>query len=117
MIRGMSNLEPILALYDVCALECDGLTRVLHTVLARRREPHVVKVGAITNSLTGCGFAPHWWIELPDGQVVDYRARMWLGPTAPHGIFEPATTRVIYEGEPVEVDVLPDFLFQILTGG
>lgn len=109
------NLEPILSQYDACALECDGLTRVLHTVLTRRAEPHTVKIGRITNTRTGATFSPHFWIELPTGQVVDYRAKMWLGQDAPHGIFTPTDTNVTYEGEPVELEPLPDSLFQILT--
>ncbi|HBP6379065.1 TPA: hypothetical protein L6A07_28240 [Pseudomonas aeruginosa] len=32
----------------------------------------------------------HFWIQLADGRVIDYRARMWLGDDAgvPHGVFK-----------------------------
>lgn len=109
------NLEPILSQYDACALECDGLTRVLHTVLVRHTVAHTVKTGRIVNTRTGNSFEPHFWIELSTGQIVDYRAKMWLGHDAPHGIFDPTRTPVVYEGEPIELDPLPDWLFKILT--
>jgi hypothetical protein len=109
------NLEAILSQYDTCNLECDGLTRVLHTVLTRQTVAHTVKIGRIENTQTGVSFEPHFWIELPTGQIVDYRARMWLGQDAPHGIFNPADTPITYDGEPVELEPLSDSLFKILT--
>lgn len=105
-------LKSTLRKYDKCQLECDGLTRVLHTVLYRENYPHTVMVGRITLGYTR--FSPHFWIELPDGRIIDYRARMWLGRKAQHGIFKPA--RVVYQGEPIEWEPLSDALFSILTG-
>lgn len=107
----MEALKSTLRKYDKCQLECDGLTRVLHTVLYRLNYPHTVMVGSIT--LEYIRFSPHFWIELPDGRKVDYRARMWLGRKAPHGIFEQSL--VVYKGEPIEWEPLSDALFDILT--
>lgn len=104
--------------YDKCALECDGLTRVLHTVLSRENIEHTCMIGQIINTKTKVGFSPHFWIELPDGQIIDYRARMWLGssPDVPHGVFKPTDyPHVVYEGEKVELGVLPQYLFEVLV--
>ena len=37
------------------------------------------------------GFEPHFWNEFTlDGKtyIIDYKAQMWLGKEAPHGVFE-----------------------------
>lgn len=107
------NLHKLLDKYDKCPLECDGLTRVLHTVLTRNGYSHTVKLGCIT--LGSNASAPHFWIELPDGRFVDYRARMWVGYQASHGIFR--QSQVSYEGEPIYMEPLDERLFKILTGG
>ena len=109
----MEALKSTLRKYDKCQLECDGLTRVLHTVLVRLNYSHTVMVGSITLGLMR--FSPHFWIELPDGRIVDYRARMWLGRKAQHGIFKQSL--VVYAGEPIEWEPLSDALFNILTKG
>ena len=106
------NLKVLLGKYDKCQLECDGLTRVLHTILTIVSQPHTVKVGAI--KLGKAEMAPHFWIELPDGRIVDYRARMWLGSKAPHGIFK--QSKVVYDGAPVDMEILDDYMFKLLTG-
>lgn len=106
------NLNSILSKYDKCRqLECDGMTRVIHTVLSRSNYSHTVKLGTVR--LGNNSFFPHYWIELPDGSIVDYRARMWLGKHAPHGIFK--KSNAVYEGEPIEMGILSDQLFDILT--
>ena len=99
--------------YDVCSVECDGFTRIAHSVLFRHHVPHHVYVGTVT---MGDETIPlHYWIELPDGTVVDYRLRMWLGDTAPHGVFPPTAT-VVYRGTRISLST-PQFLIDILTGG
>jgi hypothetical protein len=68
--------------------ECDGMPRVLSTLMQRDRLEHRVFVGRL--DVEDCGAIPtHWWIELPDGRICDLRARMWLGGSAiaPHGLF------------------------------
>jgi len=98
--------------YDNCALECDGLSRVLHTVLVKEGIEHRFLTGI---AMWGCDIiCPHWWIELPDGWVVDYRMRMWLGERAPHGVFQP-DDETTYAAEAEAEGVLPDFLFRLLT--
>lgn len=92
----LENLEQ----YDRCTLECDGLTRVLSYLLTVDNVEHEVKFGKITDERTGNNFAPHFWIDLPDGRCIDYRARMWLGEHEhiPHGIFDPKDYEIKYSG-------------------
>lgn len=117
----VSVLAKLLGPYDGCALECDGLTRVLSTVLTQNGISHQVFMG----SLSGPGGKPvplHFWVEFPDlqaGLCCDYRARMWLRGdpgVIPHGVFSrddyPA---VSYRGEPIEMEPLDESLFVILT--
>lgn len=57
-------------------LECDGLTRVISTLMQRDGIHHQVCVGTLT--ISNVGMIPiHWWIVLSDGRICDYRARMW----------------------------------------
>jgi hypothetical protein len=100
----LGNLEQ----YDKCRLECDGLSRVLSYILAANNIEHQVYAGEIVDTTTGNQFAPHFWIDLSDGQRIDYRARMWLGDheQIPHGIFDPTTYPVNYTGNPIEFENL-----------
>lgn len=87
---------------DGCNLECDGLTRVLSYVLTINHVEHEVEVGTIQDTVTAKGFKPHFWIDLPDGRRIDYRARMWLGENnrIPHGVFNPDEySDVRYDGD------------------
>ena len=65
-------------------------------------------LGEITDQETQRDFRPHFWIALPDGRYIDYRARMWLGEAEhiPHGIFNPQDYSVAYTGEAMEFDNL-----------
>ena len=103
-------LEPL----DRLPLECDGLTRVISTLLTRDGVAHQAMAGALL--VPGVGdIGLHWWIDLVDGRRVDYRARMWLGGSekVPHGVFTPGD-EVQYSGQPVDA-VLDPALFWILS--
>ncbi|WP_338923868.1 hypothetical protein V0M98_37290 (plasmid) [Pseudomonas silesiensis] len=85
-------LDPL----DSLPVECDGMTRVIMALLAENGIQHRAMGGYLANvamlkdesvgndALAGCA---HWWIELPTGHLIDYRARMWMGPGAQHGVF------------------------------
>lgn len=78
------------AFYEGLHLECDGMTKVLSAVLVRDGIDHRCMVGSLT--VAGVGKIPlHHWIELPDGSVIDLRARMWIGDDelVPYGAFLP----------------------------
>ena len=84
-------------------LECDGMVRVLHYVLDSHSVPHYVFAGSL--EINSKVFSPHFWIGLPDGRLVDFKARMWFGNDAPNGIFYPKDTTAKYDGTPIELEV------------
>ncbi len=111
-------MKELLDQYDQCPLECDGLTRVLTTILTNEGIEHSCFTGSVVDSRTHKGSRLHFWIELPDGRTVDYRARMWMGETEdiPHGIFNKADyPHVLYQGSQLALPTLSDELFHILT--
>lgn len=68
-------------------LECDGLTKLISGILTKAHIDHDILVGQLRYN--GLVVPLHLWIELNDGTIIDYRARMWLGPykEIPHGFF------------------------------
>lgn len=109
-VQGLSRwLSPL----DALPLECDGMTRVISNLLLRDGVAHRACYGALR--LQTGGIDLHCWIQLQDGVVCDYRARMWLGSDAPHGVFVPEPM-VIYEvhGE-FDATVSP-LIFPVLSG-
>jgi hypothetical protein len=79
----MNTLERL----DSLRLECDGMTRVISTLLNRDGVAHTVRCGRVRGP--GDGIDLHYWVVLTDGRIVDLRARVWLGDDAPHGVFKP----------------------------
>ena len=107
-----SQLEAILNPYENCPLECDGFTRIASYLLNKNSIKFQAYCGIAT--INGEVVDPHFWIESHDF-IVDYRLRMWLGETAPHGVFVKPDT-CVYEGEPIQLNC-PEFLFNILVKG
>jgi integrase len=110
-------LRPWLRMLDDAALECDGMCRVLSALLRRDGISHQVHFGSVT--VEGRGRIPmHFWIVMDNGQILDLRARMWLGDTedVPHGLFDQAEN-VEYEarGSTPELACPPD-VFLVLAG-
>jgi hypothetical protein len=103
----LTEIQKYLDQLDDLRLECDGMTRVITYKLRELDVEHEVRVGCI--AMGDKEFIPHYWIELRLGAVpyiIDYRARMWLGPDAPHGVFEKASRPdVTYDGEAVPMIV------------
>ncbi len=111
-----AQLRRVLAPLDACsALEGDGLSRCLQCLLTHAGITHTRQVGTCT---AGPDTLPlHWWIDLPIGWRIDYRAQRWLGtdPTVPHGVVRPADyPAVIYAGTPGRGTTDPD-LFALLA--
>ena len=107
--------------YDSCRLECDGLTRVLSYVLNKAAIGHHVMLGEIADPQTHRQFSPHFWIVLPDGRHIDYRARMWLGQAEhiPHGVFDAEDYPITYTGEAIQfenVEQIAVLLLQLECG-
>lgn len=114
-------LEPL----DSLPLECDGMTRVITALLSENGIDHKVMGGHLTDvasvrdhasplgSLRSC---PHWWIELPSGHLIDYRARMWMGEVAQHGVFIKDSTHVDYlNKQEVDMGSLPISVLSIMA--
>lgn len=101
---------------DGLRLECDGMTRVVSTLLARECVAHQGCVGRL--EIDGVGsIGLHWWVELPDGSICDLRARMWLGdgPAVPHGAFKAGQGVRYLVGARRQV-ALPPEIFEVLAG-
>lgn len=114
----MKEVLELLDQWDTPGLECDGQTRVFTTVLQEQAIPHTCMAGTLTHTATHDRVPLHFWIELPDGSTVDYRARLWLGDSheIPHGVFrKEAYPQVVYVGLPIPLDPLPPTLFRALT--
>ncbi len=111
------EIKKLLDPYSESPTECDGMTRICHTILTQHNISHQTYMGTLT--LEGEEVEPHFWIDLPSGSRIDYRARMWLGNDTnaiPHGVFQPTDfPDVIYQGEPVELELLPPVLLTIMT--
>lgn len=94
-------------------LECDGSTRILNYLGKQEGIYMQPKFGAIYLEKDGDiinGFEPHFWNEFTlDGKkyIIDYKAQMWLGKEAPHGVFELKEANDMgwkYLGESVSLD-------------
>jgi hypothetical protein len=70
--KKMAAIHEILSKYDACKLECDGLTRVITTVLEKEGIEHTCMVGSLTHTLRNEAVPLHFWVELADGRQ-DYR--------------------------------------------
>lgn len=106
------RVHDLLAEYEHLRLECDGFTQVATYVLTRAGIPHRTMGGSVR--MGDRSFEPHFWIDLQDGRVADYKTRMWLGPEAPQGVFRPGDHGVVYDGTPQEMHV-PEWMFVVLT--
>jgi len=109
------RIEQLIEPYSNLPLECDGMTRVITYLLTRAGISHQVMQGSVT--VAGKGTFPlHYWVELPDGKVIDYRSRMWFedDPSIPEGVFDPTGTNIHYSGRTVDMAV-DDFIFRALT--
>jgi len=110
-----SKVRELIKPYEGLRLECDGMTRVVTYLLKQNGIPHKVMLGTI--AVDGKGdFSPHYWVELPSGEVVDYKSRMWFGNDRmiPQGVFKPEGTVVSYDGRVVSLPVT-EMVFNILT--
>lgn len=99
---------------DTSPVVCDGFVRMATKVLQSHNIPHEIMVGQVN-------FRPkriphHFWIACDEGKgIIDFRARMWLGSDAPHGLISPIEARA-YQARPVRLEVLVPSVFKILSG-
>ena len=113
-------LRELLVELDEANAECDGVTRLVSTLLARNDIDHQVYAGSIKRKSEIGGedlvIGSHCWVEC--GQLrIDYRARTWLGndDCVPHGVHNPVHyPMTAYAGEPITMQPLSDVLFSIV---
>lgn len=101
------RLQPL----DTSPTECDGFVRLAQAVLLKHRIPFVIKQGTFNAPFGKIGL--HFWIEI-DGFIADYRARMWVGDQASHGLF--IDREGYYQGDEVDMGVTDPLLFTIISG-
>lgn len=92
-------------------LECDGSTKILSKFLADNGISHRIFIGELSRLDDGNiddYLFPHQWIELINkGEkiIVDYKARLWLGSEAPHGVItKDKLNGFLYEGQEMYVN-------------
>ena len=108
---GMAKNVVAKELDKIKCLECDGATRVFHYVLSKNGIKHRVMVGSVKISKDKI-IPYHYWIELPDGHVIDYKSRMWLGESVEEGVFKPK--KGTYIGQETKLN-MNETLYRILT--
>lgn len=113
-----NQLIDLLAFYaGYECLECDGLTRVLHTILCEQGIEHTTYVGKVYYSFKQQQAPIQFWLDLSPELRVDYRLQRWFGSGdhIPHGIFNPSRFPSIqYDGDAVELPVLPKSLIKLM---
>ena len=110
------RIQQLLDPYDESPTECDGMVRLGSTILYQYDIEHQPMVGTLSKGERT--ISPHFWLDLPSGERIDYRARMWLGnnESVPHGFFNPDNyPQIKYIGNPTKLDPLPPWLFKVLT--
>ena len=104
---------------DGAAVECDGMTRGISTLLERDDVPYCAHVGRLT--VAGANPIPlHCWITIENQAsplVIDFRARMWIPDRdgIQHGVFIP-NEATIYSSEGTFDALLDPGVFEILMG-
>jgi hypothetical protein len=106
-------LDPL----DAAPVECDGMCRLISAVLSANDIEHEVIAGILSDRNGAAPEMTHFWVELPNGYTIDYRARMWMGEEAQHGVFIRSSDRFVYEsrGE-VVFNYLPNRILQAMSG-
>lgn len=111
-----AKLDAWLSHLDGKDVECDGLTRCASMLLKREGIEHRVFSGSL--AVAGFGEIPlHWWIELDDGVICDFRARMWLGDDERihHGVSVASERHDYRPNSKMEIQT-SEIIFHILTG-
>lgn len=123
-VRQLQNwLQPLDAPAQV---ECDGMSRLIAHLLSKNQIPYAVAVGRLVDLQrlndpavpldAKCGVT-HVWLELGYQYIVDFRARMWMGEGAQHGVFIPQAGRFEYRTEQrIIFDPLPEGVLQVMSG-
>lgn len=106
------HLKNLLDDLDAAKVECDAMSRLVVTRLAKQQIPYQVMLGQV--ELDGEVLSPHFWVEA-SGCVIDYRARQQLkgDQRVPHGVVPLEAVQAHYKGQQVVIDPLPDYLYEV----
>jgi len=108
-----AKIEKLLKPYLKLNLECDGFSKVVSYILDQNGIRHYRVVGDIIAPDGSTMY--HEWVELPGNKIIDYRARMWFGNSAPHGIFKKNNTRdYTYNPKGEYTNKVSEFIFKLL---
>lgn len=105
------KIENLLSKIEHSPTECDGFVRLANFLLDNEGIQHRIFYGHLTLN-NGRSTPPHFWIETENYRI-DYRARMWLGNDAPHGVFDKSIAYG-YEGKIIEIEKINQQLFDLL---
>jgi hypothetical protein len=121
MSSDQADLQALLEPLAKSPVECDGMTRLVATVLAENGIAYQGFCGRI--SVGNRTMTPHFWIEVGPWRI-DYRSKMWF--PGENGIQEGVFlanqgeitcgngTDTRYDGIAVDIAPLPRFLFDVL---
>lgn len=113
-----AEIHQLLVPYDKAPVECDGFTRLAHTALADAGVDHTCHIGRIVSADGERQSPVHYWVELTDGVIIDYRARMWLGDDegVPHGVFRPNGYKSwVYKGSTIKIPLLSPIVARFMV--
>ena len=97
---------------DSAPVECDGFVRLVSRELDRWDQDYIIKCG-VAKSEGGGVIGHHYWVEWGE-LLIDFRARMWLGDCAQHGVLKKSDVEHLYEGKTIQMQPVTDFLEQLL---
>lgn len=108
------ELERLVGHLANAPVECDGMARLVVTVLEKHNIPYQAMLGEIVPTGLTCSI-PHFWVQVGD-LIIDYRARMWLGESdqVPDGVVNLADFEHLYQGRPIHLEPLPAVMFEIM---
>lgn len=117
-------LELDLLELDDCEIECNGLSWSISYLLTQAGIQHECMFGYALEELTNRAVAPHYWIQLDGGWIIDFRLRMWLGDkdSIPHGVFHESDASwlgIVYSGESISktgVEFTREFAMNLTDG-
>lgn len=110
----MEHIRQLLVEIENAPVECDGFTRLAATILHRNGIEYKAYTGSVSHNDEQV-IPYHFWLTVND-HIIDYRAQMWIGKHAPHGIFlESEYPDFKFEGNETIIEPLDDFLFMVLN--
>lgn len=109
-----SQIQKLIEPFENSEVECDGMSKIISYLLYSNgiRYKHVF--GQLIDLKKNTEIYHEWIVW--NNHIIDYRARMWFGPTAPNGIFKENTvTKFSYMPDGYVSGKPSEFIFRLLT--